>query len=139
MSEVLNATKNILVVDDNSIHRGLVEHELKDRYALTLAADHDTAASRVAARGADPFHLVILDSSIPRSEGGEPQREESLSFLADFRRVSESPVILVVSGPVSDRMRANYSRLGVVAVFEKPFSLVELGECVGKLLRQPPG
>ena len=126
MSEVLNAAKNILVVDDNPIHRGLVEHKLKNRYALTLAADHETAASRVADRGADAFCLLILDSSIPHSEGGEPQREESLSFLTAFRRVSESPVILVVSGPMSDRLRANYSKHGVVAVFEKPFSLVEL-------------
>jgi CheY-like chemotaxis protein len=133
MPETLNATKSILVVDDNPIHRGLVEQELKRRFTLTLAADRDTATSRVAEK-VDPFDLVILDSSIPQKEGDEPTREESLLLLGELRRSYQAPVILVVSGPVNDRLRANFERLGVVEIFEKPFSLVELGECVNKLL-----
>lgn len=135
MLEAAVALKNILVVEDKQIHREAVERLLKGDYSVTVAADRESAESRLAQ---SCFDLVILDSNIPYGEGGEASRDESWAFLAAFRKESKAPVIMVVSYPVDKVFRSKAEKFNITAILEKPFLRAELHTAVKKALTDSP-
>jgi CheY-like chemotaxis protein len=126
--------KSILVVEDKQIHREAVERLLKCEYSVTVAADRESAESRLA----QTFDLVILDSNIPSKDGSEASREESWTFLEAFRKRSEAPVIMVVSYPVDKAFRSKAKNFNVAAILEKPFLRAELRSAVKKSFADSP-
>jgi CheY-like chemotaxis protein len=129
------ALKSVLVVEDKRIHRETLERLLAGDYTVTVAADRETAESRL--HGAS-FDLLILDSKIPPGEAGETSVDESWSFLRTFREQSTAPVIMVVSHPITEPFRNKAEKFNVAAILEKPFQLAELNCAVKKVLAGGP-
>jgi CheY-like chemotaxis protein len=134
--EAPTVLKNILVVEDTRIHRELVERWLGNEYAVTVAADRESAELRLH-RGPS-FDLVILDSKIPEKDGSETSRDESVSFLETFRKQSNAPVIMVVSHPIDAPLREEAAKYKVIDILEKPFVFEELQSSLKRLFTDKP-
>ncbi len=116
----------ILVVDDSSSVRKMVEYALKSRgYAVVGAEDGENALEILGREG---FDLMILDVNMPRMDG--------LTLLQFIRARGEwqtLPVMMLTTeGQESDRERA--LAMGATAYLTKPFKPTELLALVASLL-----
>ena len=121
--------EKILIVDDSSTVRKMIEFTLKSKgYAVADAADGQ-AALDLLERG-ERFDLVVLDINMPSLDG--------LTMLKTLRssvQWARLPVfILTTEGQDSDRDQA--IALGATDYMVKPFKPTELIERVAKLLQQ---
>jgi signal transduction histidine kinase/DNA-binding LacI/PurR family transcriptional regulator/DNA-binding response OmpR family regulator len=129
----LGSGVRVLVVEDCERQREALRAVLEsEAYAVTLA---DTAAAAlsvlVAAREQEPFHLVLIDETLPDLRGRELARR-----LRDHAAVVQGPVVLL--GPpgadTSDSFASDQS--GVATVLAKPLSrskLLSLGRTAGRM------
>jgi DNA-binding response OmpR family regulator len=118
-------TATVLVVDDDDAVRSMLSRALSaDGFVVTAAADGDQARV-ILARG-EP-DLVVLDLSL-----GE---EDGLDILAQLRRSSEIPVILL-TGRGEDHERILGLKLGADDYLVKPFSPGELAARITSVLRR---
>ncbi len=123
----------VWVVEDDPELRRLVAHRLRreghEVLELESGVELEEGLERVFDVDADaeraPPALILADLSLPGLDG--------LAALARLRSLDfEIPVVLMTAFPgpeVYDQAR----RLGVAAVFEKPFSLSELCSVIGAL------
>lgn len=119
-------TKSVLVVDDSTSVRKMIEFALKARgYTVTSAEDGQVALESLER---ETFDLVILDINMPRLDG--------LSLLKIIRERSEweaMPVMMLTTeGQAADRDRA--MALGATAYIVKPFKPTELLAQVAELV-----
>jgi DNA-binding response OmpR family regulator len=117
--------QRILVIDDEPRVREVVATYLeREGFKVLEAADADTARRHLA--GPEP-DLVILDIMFPGASG--------LDLLADLRRTSATPVILLTArAEESDRVLG--LELGADDYVVKPFSPRELVARVRSVLRR---
>jgi CheY-like chemotaxis protein len=132
---VTNPRKRVLIVEDNAVHRRLMENELRRDYDLVLAVDSQTAEAHLTA---DPaFDLVILDLLIPRRQGELATADESVRILRQSK--VGTAVVVVVSGSPTEHLRLQLEELRVQRIFEKPFSLTEFRDYIESLLGTTQG
>ncbi|MBI0583146.1 MAG: PAS domain S-box protein [Methanomassiliicoccus sp.] len=100
-------------------------------YRTEFARDgHEAMAKyRSSMASGEPFGLVILDLTIPGNMGGEETMRHLLEMDPDIRAI-------VCSGYSNDPVMARYYDYGFRGVLSKPFSLDDLSEIVGKLIRK---
>jgi DNA-binding NtrC family response regulator len=101
----------VLVIDDEEIIREALEALLSaEGYSVTQAA---TAAEGIAALGARPFDVVLLDLMLPDRHG--------LEVLEDIRRFDhELPVVMITAyGTIESAIAA--TKQGAFYYFSKPF------------------
>jgi CheY-like chemotaxis protein len=125
----LQPYRRILIVEDNPVHRRLMENELRADYELAFAADSETALGYLK----DPsstFALVVLDSLIPARPSELPSTEEAMKVLD---MAPPRSIVVVVSGSSTDQLRTQLMRFDVKRIFEKPFSLSEFRAYVDSL------
>src|SRR5262245_58896823 len=117
---------SILVVDDSSSVRKMVEFALRSKGYGVLAAEDGQAALEVLGR--EVVQLVILDINMPRLDG--------LSLLKLMRERPEwdaLPVLMLTTeDQLEDRERA--LALGASDYLPKPFKPTQLLERVSSLL-----
>lgn len=119
------SSANVLVVDDESDIRGLLEEILTEEgYTVSTAAD--AAEARKTWRGFDP-DLVLLDIWMPETDGITLLREWSAS--GDLR----CPVVMM-SGHGTVETAVEATRLGAFDFIEKPLSLAKLLRTVERAL-----
>ena len=107
----------VLVVDDESDIRGLIQDILSDEgYGVTVAADAQEARS---ARAEKKFDLILLDIWMPETDGITLLREWS-----DGGDLVCPVVIMSGHGTVDTAVEA--TRLGAFDFVEKPLSLAKL-------------
>jgi len=129
----LHSDRRILIVEDNPVHRRLMENELRANYELAFAADSETALGYLR----DPtatFDLVVLDSLIPSRPGELPTTEEAMKILG----MAPHSIVVVVSGSSTDQLRKKLTQFDVKRIFEKPFSLSEFRAYVDSLFSATP-
>lgn len=115
----------ILVVDDESRVREIVAAYLgREGYRVLEAGDADEARAHLAG---PPPDLVILDIMFPGASG--------LDLLADLRRRSEVPIILLTA-LADEANRVTGLELGADDYVVKPFSPRELVARVRSVLRR---
>ena len=94
------------------------------RYEV-LRADSGAAALALLDACSDLFDLIIVDQKMPNLTGVE---------LVDAIRKRSTPgKIIVLSAQLSSEIREAYERMGVYAIFSKPFDLDELRTAVNQL------
>jgi CheY-like chemotaxis protein len=122
----MTANKTILIVDDDSRNRKLEEALLRaDGYEVLSV---DSGAAALAAIGAAPPDLILLDLMMPGMDGFEVMR-----CLKNDPGAQEIPVILVTAlDDAASRARA--AAAGVTNVITKPIDRWELKACLDKLL-----
>ena len=128
-------TKRVLIIEDDPVHRLMIERELQQRYEIDFAADSQTSLACLLGGQSSSYDLVVVDLRIPARIGEPAQIEEGYKVLRGLRKNStSSSTILVVSGNVVDQTRRAVKKLGVQHIIEKPFSPREFGEFVDSLL-----
>ncbi len=116
-------TANILVVDDESDIRTLIEEILTDEgYRVSTAGDAREARRQLAANSPD---LVLLDIWMPDIDG--------ISLLGEWSERGElkCPVV-IMSGHGTVETAVEATRLGAVDFVEKPLSIAKLLRTVEK-------
>jgi len=128
-------TCRILVVDDEEMIRevagamlGMLGHK------VDFAKDGGEAVKKYkeAMEKEEPFHIVIMDLTIPGGVGGKEAAKEILSIDPDAK-------IIVSSGYSTDPVMANYLEYGFKGRLSKPFQLEELRKEVNRLMKAKYG
>ena len=124
----------ILVVDDSSTHREILDHYLKSwKMKPSLAEDGKTALSRFeeSAAGNIPFHLALLDMQLPDMDGFELVKE-----LKNQAAGKDLQVILLTA---FDRRGLGDSALkaGFSAFLTKPVKQSQLLDTISNLIGKP--
>ena len=125
MSMNANASKNILLIDDDRALRELMKMSLElDGYGVVVAEDGKKAVTLVEQGN---FDLIVLDLVMPLMDG--------VCFIRWLRQEqhSETPV-LIMSGAVRDGMDDELRSNGATDVLRKPVDLDTLLRKVSELL-----
>lgn len=116
----------ILLVEDEQKVGDLVSRELRAyHYAVTWAR---TARDAAEAMARDDFDLVVLDLSLPDSDG--------LDLLASWRDLRYAVPVLILSARSDVEDRVKGLDLGADDYLAKPFSIAELVARVRSLQRR---
>ena len=113
---------NILLMDDESMIRDLGTRMMNLLgHSVDTAANGDEAVEKysVAKASGNPFHLVIMDLTIPGGKGGK-------DAIGDLQKIDPQARVIVSSGYASDPVMANCADYGFAGKLAKPFSLAEL-------------
>ncbi len=110
------ASRRILVVDDNADFRNYLEEELSPLYAVTTASSGEDALKKLSSAQVD---LVVSDVMMPGISGLELTRA-----IKENVETSHIPVILLTAR-TSDDVRTESYEQGADAYLTKPF-LVEM-------------
>jgi len=114
----------ILVVDDESFVRGIVDEILASKGHTVQQATSGTEAIKMCQERA--FDLVITDLSMPLMDG--------FDLISALRRLQNDLAILAISGVYTGDLLKAVKLLGAKAILEKPFELDELVAVVDKIL-----
>jgi two-component system NtrC family response regulator len=120
----MSATGNILVVDDDTSLRSVIEYSLRERgYAVVAVGRGAEALERLE----EGFELVITDVMLGDVSG--------MDVLAETKARSPQTAVIVITayGAIEDAVRA--MKLGALDYLTKPFDLEALALIVEKALR----
>lgn len=115
----------ILIADDDAVVTRLLEYTLS-RAGFDCRVCRDAECARISAQEERPA-VAVLDLMMPGRTGAE--------LLADFRRdkaLSTVPVVMITQEG-SKQASADMYRAGADAVYTKPFSPLEITDCVRRL------
>lgn len=122
-------TAHVLVVEDDASVRETVSMVLTNSgFAVTTAADGDTAVKEASRPGA--HDLVLLDLMLPGKNG--------LDVCREVRRVSSIPIVMLTARADTADVVAGLE-LGADDYVTKPFEPVELAARVRAVLRRSSG
>lgn len=128
-------SQRILIVEDDPVHRRLMESELKDSFELDLVPDSESALARLRGDGKSRYAAIIIDLRLPSSIGHAPSTDEGRRILNQIKKGnSTATVVLVVSGNILPKTKSELKELGVTRCFEKPFSPSEFGHYIAQQL-----
>ncbi|MCG2722662.1 MAG: PAS domain S-box protein, partial [Thermodesulfovibrionales bacterium] len=126
----LDGTGRILIMDDDEAVRkstGLMLERIG--YEVSYAIDGTEALDlykESIVRG-NPFHIVIMDLTIPGGMGGKETVKKLLAINPQVKAI-------VSSGYSDDPVMADYQAYGFKGVIIKPYSIEELSALVAKLM-----
>jgi DNA-binding response OmpR family regulator len=117
---------HILVVeDDASIATGLALNLRLEGYSSSVVAEGDKVVEAVGTERPD---LVLLDLSLPRTDG--------LEVLGQLRKSGDRTPVIVLSAREGEHDKVAALRLGADDYVTKPFALAELMARVAAVLRR---
>jgi DNA-binding response OmpR family regulator len=126
MDSPRGAAVRVLVAEDNEVTRGELKSFLESRRnAVTAVPDGRTARILLAT---EPFDLVILDYHLPHSDAFE--------IMEEVRRARAATVFVLMTGDVSEEVRATAKRVGADYFLAKPFEVRELEQILTAVARK---
>ena len=140
MLERTSRTSNlakILIIEDDPIHRHILQNTLNDGYKLEIAEDSEQALEKLKN---DRYDLVIVDLRLPVRLGELATSAESFRILTTLQRDCKNGlVVLAVSGHLTDDLKRQISQFDIVnRILEKPFLRSELRAYVDTQLKRVP-
>ncbi len=123
-------TGRVLVMDDEEYIIDMLVMVLSELgYEPTPCRDGAEAVRlyREALAAGTPFHVVIMDLTIPGEMGGK----EAASRIAG---IDPAARIVVASGDSSDPVMSHYEGAGFCGAIRKPFSISELGALLDRIV-----
>ncbi|HEY6803037.1 MAG TPA: two-component regulator propeller domain-containing protein [Pyrinomonadaceae bacterium] len=135
-SEVDTAIKleglRVLIVDDSSTNRQILEHHLKSKGLEIRSADSGKAALREIAESPSPFDIAVIDMQMPDMDGLMLARE----ITNRYDKASPQILMLTSLGQHCDEeSRAN----GIAACLTKPVRKLQLIDALQKLVSEKIG
>ncbi len=127
--------KRVLLMDDEKMLRDMAQMMLGAiGYEVAVAADGDAAVSlyKKALEAGAPFHVAILDLTIPGGIGGKEVVKILQKLDPDLKAV-------VSSGYADDPVVSNYREYGFFDSLSKPYDLQELQSMLARVFRSPQG
>ncbi len=117
--------RRILVVDDdNSFRKILVEELEEEKYEVLSAGDGDKAISIL---NEEVFDLILLDIRMPRVDGFEVLR-----FVKERKPVTK---VIMITGFADLKNAIESKKLGAEDFVSKPYDLVDLLTTIERVLR----
>ena len=115
---------SILVVDDNTDNRRLVERMLKRR-GIALIAQAQNAAECLRALEVRSFDVIVMDISMPEVSG--------LELCQIVRRHPHGKDVRIVActAHASKKDAENFLQIGFDSVLTKPFLMEDLYKAIG--------
>jgi len=113
--------------------RSVAAHILRlGGYLVESVADGALAVRRFreAHAAGEPFHVVIVDLTVPGGVGG-------LEAARGIREVDPNARLIVSSGYSSDPVMSDFRSHGFAGVVTKPYTVAELRRAVDSALREP--
>jgi PAS domain S-box-containing protein len=120
----------VLLMDDEDAIRTLARAMLgRLGYRVEAVPDGRAAveAYDAAHEAGDPFHLVIMDLTVPGGMGGKDAIKEILA-------IDPEAVGIVSSGYADDPVMSSFRQYGFAGVVPKPFTIAELRRVIEQLL-----
>ncbi|WNM60980.1 response regulator [Candidatus Nitrospira neomarina] len=118
-------SKNILIIDDDNMSRGLLRMVLE--YDGCHCVEAENGARGLSLLESKAFDIVILDNAMPVMTG-----MDFLDRLQHLPRKPDIPIIMV-TGFLNPVVRENATRLGAYAIIGKPYDFGELRAIVTQL------
>jgi len=115
--------RKVLIVDDDPDLLSGLDHLLRDRYQVFLAASGDEALEVL---GDQQIDVVLLDMLMPRLDGQ--------SVLKEIRAQASPPAVIVVSARPD--LLSSSMQMGANDFLAKPFSIRRLEEKIERSLDQ---
>ncbi|MFA7481611.1 MAG: response regulator transcription factor [Vulcanimicrobiota bacterium] len=115
----------LLIEDEDSLARGLVDVLRVKGYVVERAAEGNEGLTRALGEGYD---LILLDIELPGLSG--------LEILRELRTQGNTSRVLMLTSRASEMDKVLGFELGVDDYLSKPFSLSELLGRIGALLRR---
>lgn len=113
----------IMVVDDMSVSRGLLEQALEQIGVehLSYATDGENALQQLAA---NPVHMIISDYNMPKMDG--------LQLLERLRShpATQKLGFILVTGSENAEVLKRGQQLGINNFLKKPFDAASLKACI---------
>ncbi|OGQ95767.1 MAG: hypothetical protein A2521_00970 [Deltaproteobacteria bacterium RIFOXYD12_FULL_57_12] len=120
----------ILIMDDEEMVRNITGHILKERgFDVETAVDGWEAVRlyRAAMEAGQPFHLVIMDLTVPNGMGG-------LETLDHLRAIDPAVRAIAASGYSNDEVLTTHRQYGFLGMLAKPYHAVELLQAIQQIL-----
>ena len=130
---LLMGTGKILVMDDEEDLLSVMQDSLSALgYDVTLSRNGRQAIKLYTHAWAanQPFDLVLLDLTIPGGLGGKQTIKKLLEFDPKVKAV-------VISGYSKDPVLARFHDFGFKGAIQKPFTMAELSQAIGRVIGQP--
>jgi CheY-like chemotaxis protein len=117
-------------MDDEKLIRDLVTELLEslgyDAHSVRDGAEAIDAFHRALGAG-KPFHVVILDLTVPGGMGGKETLVRLRQIDTEFRSI-------VSSGYSNDRVMSDYAQYGFDGVLRKPYDIQDVENLLNELL-----
>ena len=123
-------SKTILIVDDDTVCRGLIRMVLEyDGCRCMEAEDGDAALAMLKQHHID---VMILDYMMPKVSG--------IEVLTALRQPSQplSPPTIMITGMLLPPVHEQATQLGAFAILEKPYDLGELRALIAHICTTRP-
>ena len=114
-SQVIEAQKAILIVDDSSIVRNIAQKMLGDKFKILLAQDGEEAIN-LANENADILEGLLLDLNMPNVNGFEV-----LNYFKDNNLFPKVPVVIITGDDSKETIMKAFD-YPIVDVLAKPFN-----------------
>ncbi len=132
--------RSILIVEDDPVHRFILEHEFRSSYHLEFASDEAKALSYLNSDQLGEFDVMVLDLRLPEAAGADGTSIDcGLHILRELQAVtSRKPMVYVMSGSLFNSTRTEVKKLGAKDIVEKPFSPPEFRLLIERQLKREP-
>lgn len=125
------AKGKILVMDDEEIVRmvaGEILSYLNYEVEFAKTGEEAIALCTAALQANKPFHVAIMDLTIPNGMGGQ-------EAVVKLRALDPNLKVLVSSGHVNDPVMLSFQSYGFAGAVVKPYEVEELSAQVEKVLQ----
>lgn len=122
----------VLLMDDEELIRGIAAQMIQHLgYSVELAREGGEALTlyEKASEEGRPFHVVILDLTVPAGMGGKEAMEKLLHMDPEAR-------VIVSSGYSNDPIMSDYASWGFKGLLEKPYQMSDLEKELERVRQQ---
>lgn len=122
----------ILIMDDEPIIRDITAHSLTQYgFEVETSANGEEAVElyRQSYEKGAPFHLVIIDLTVPGGMGGQ-------EMIKHLRKINPNVKAIVSSGYHNAPIMSNYKEYGFSGVVPKPYRVQDLFQAVKNVLQR---
>ena len=122
-------SKNILIIDDDEMSRGLLRMVLE--YDGCQCIEAENGAIGLSILESQSIDVIILDNVMPVMDG--------LEFLNRLQHRAQKPhvPVIMVTGLLNADIREKATRLGAYAIIGKPYDFGELRSMIAQLCPRP--
>jgi CheY-like chemotaxis protein len=130
--------KSVLIVEDDPVHRFILEDEFRADFHVEFAADESRALNYFHSGKIQGFDVMILDLRIPATSTAlESSTDHGINVLRAWENLEgHKPTVYVMSGYLVNGARERVVKFGVDqnSILDKPFSPLELRQEIEKKL-----
>ncbi|MBF0477938.1 MAG: response regulator [Candidatus Omnitrophica bacterium] len=120
------AKRNVLIVEDSSVIRKLLERELTKTYFIPLSAGDGESAIKIAET--EKIDIMLIDVNLPDIDG--------IDLLQKLKIQQPDSVAIIMTSLGSEEIAVQALKKGAIDYLSKPFSTADLSAALGRALEK---